>query len=279
MADLRIAKVIKVHPEANAVDLIYTDTLERAPLVQCMGHQTSNSGTADLHEPTEFAEGDITPTKDRDMYAVVGRVGNGVPIVLGFLAPQVSQLAFKDRPNFRVTRHASDVYSTLDDAGNFAMAWPNGTFLKVAEDPALEDLSGLDFDAKWAIARNTDSAKTVCLVVKDDAGAQKASVTITPAGDVTMEIAGDLTQTIHGNVTATVDGDASITITGDVTSSAASWSHTGDIDVDGIVHTTGNIDSDATITAATDVVGGGKHLKTHVHSGVQAGGSNSGPPA
>lgn len=43
-------------------------------------------------------------------------------------------------------------------------------------------------------------------------------------------------------------------------------------------HFTGNITSDQTITGSTDVVGGGKSLKSHVHSGVQSGGSNSGPP-
>lgn len=33
-----------------------------------------------------------------------------------------------------------------------------------------------------------------------------------------------------------------------------------------------------TLTATTDVVGGNKHLKTHVHSGVTAGGANTGQP-
>lgn len=33
-----------------------------------------------------------------------------------------------------------------------------------------------------------------------------------------------------------------------------------------------------TLTAATDVVGGGKSLATHVHSGVTTGGGNTGPP-
>lgn len=42
--------------------------------------------------------------------------------------------------------------------------------------------------------------------------------------------------------------------------------------VNGDQHTTG------TITADTDVIGGGKHLKTHTHSGVQPGGGTSGPP-
>lgn len=44
------------------------------------------------------------------------------------------------------------------------------------------------------------------------------------------------------------------------------WTHTGDINVTG------------TVTATTDVIGGGKSLKTHTHSGVQSGGSNTGQP-
>lgn len=41
---------------------------------------------------------------------------------------------------------------------------------------------------------------------------------------------------------------------------------------------TENITSNKTVTATTDVVGGGKSLKTHVHSGVQTGISNTGGP-
>lgn len=48
--------------------------------------------------------------------------------------------------------------------------------------------------------------------------------------------------------------------------------------INGTLHVTGNITCDATVTAVTDVVGGGKHLKTHTHSGVQAGASNTGAP-
>lgn len=43
-------------------------------------------------------------------------------------------------------------------------------------------------------------------------------------------------------------------------------------------HFTGNVTSDKTITGTTDVVGGGKSLKSHVHSGISTGSSNSGPP-
>jgi len=41
---------------------------------------------------------------------------------------------------------------------------------------------------------------------------------------------------------------------------------------------TGDINVGGTLTATTDVIGGGKSLKTHLHSGVTAGTSNTGAP-
>lgn len=49
--------------------------------------------------------------------------------------------------------------------------------------------------------------------------------------------------------------------------------------INGPVHITGDVTVDKTLTANTDVIGGGKSLKNHVHPGVQSGGSNTGPPA
>jgi phage baseplate assembly protein V len=61
---------------------------------------------------------------------------------------------------------------------------------------------------------------------------------------------------------------AIITLNGDgtITSAATTWTHTGNINMTG------------TITATVDVIGGGKSLKNHVHSGVQSGASNTGAP-
>jgi hypothetical protein len=44
------------------------------------------------------------------------------------------------------------------------------------------------------------------------------------------------------------------------------------------LHITGNVNVDKTVTATTDVVGGGKSLKSHVHTGVTSGSGTSGPP-
>ena len=71
---------------------------------------------------------------------------------------------------------------------------------------------------------------------------------------------------VTGNVVANVSGNLNATVGGNITSSAASWNHTGNITVTG------------TVTASTDVVGGGKSLKSHVHAGVTPGGSVTGSP-
>jgi uncharacterized protein involved in type VI secretion and phage assembly len=57
----------------------------------------------------------------------------------------------------------------------------------------------------------------------------------------------------------TVNGDGSI-------SSSGRWSHTGDFNATG------------TVTGQTDVQGGGKSLKGHIHSGVQPGLGDTGTP-
>jgi hypothetical protein len=44
------------------------------------------------------------------------------------------------------------------------------------------------------------------------------------------------------------------------------------------LHITGDVNCDKTVTATTDVVGGGKSLKDHKHTGVTTGGGISGPP-
>jgi phage gp45-like len=40
----------------------------------------------------------------------------------------------------------------------------------------------------------------------------------------------------------------------------------------------GDVNVTGTLTASVDVVGGGKHLKTHAHGGVQTGSGNTGAP-
>ena len=53
---------------------------------------------------------------------------------------------------------------------------------------------------------------------------------------------------------------------------------TGTLHVTGVATFDENVNCAKTVTGTVDVVGGGKSLKTHTHSGVTAGGANTGPP-
>jgi phage baseplate assembly protein V len=65
----------------------------------------------------------------------------------------------------------------------------------------------------------------------------------------------------------TVSGNANVAVGGTLTSSAAHWNHSGPLAVDGPVTATGDVRSNGTVTGDSDVVGGGKSLKGHIHTG------------
>lgn len=89
---------------------------------------------------------------------------------------------------------------------------------------------------------------------------------------ITMDGKGKLTLTDSHGVTVVFDGQ------GNIVSQASQWTHTGPVEFKSAVHFDDNVQVDKTLTANTDVIGGGKSLKSHVHSGVQTGGGNTGPP-
>lgn len=111
---------------------------------------------------------------------------------------------------------------------------------------------------------STFAIDTSTVQLRSDDG--QAYVSINPSShEVKIQTSGDLT--VHA------DGDIDITASGNINATAQQISLNG-VTID----SSGNVSSPATITATTDVVGGGKHLKTHVHSAVSSGISNSGPP-
>lgn len=259
---LSMAKVVAFR-EKNRADILMLDTGARIPRVRIMaGMGGTNVGRVDTPPPTPGAE-EYSPleTKDRDIYAAVAYIGN-IPMIMGFIYPEVSQLFFADLGR-SISRDGSDVYSSIDADGNLEVYHPSGTYLRIAVDPEHEDLTGADIDGKWKIEKNTDKAVHVRLRVAN-AGEEVALVEITPEGNGQLHLTGDLT--------AQVDGNLSATVTGSMTTSAASWTHTGPVTfID-------DVQVNKTLTATTDVVGGGKSLKGHKHTAVQAGGGVSGPP-
>lgn len=213
---ISLAKVMRVVPGGHAVDLLFMDTGDRVPSVQVLaGSAGGDTGLVNLVQPDQPAAGqdqwDPNRIGEREVIACVAYYKN-LPVVIGFLFPQVCQMLF-DRQNFKVDRHASDVYTTTDNDGNYEMFHPSGTYLRIGTGPEHEDLTGQDFDGKWAIANNTDKAVHVHLSVRN-AGAEVASLDIDPSGNVTLGHAGNYTQNVGGNYALIVAGNATKNVTG-----------------------------------------------------------------
>ncbi len=72
----------------------------------------------------------------------------------------------------------------------------------------------------------------------------------------------------NGDIEVTPKTGQKLALVGDMTIS-------GKLDVTGKGTFSGAVDVGTTLTASTDVVGGGKHLKTHVHAGGSLGGTST----
>lgn len=267
---LRLGKVVTAHPEDHSVDLLMLDTADRLPGVQVLsGFAGTDFGCAMMAEPDKVSPDDVwspRDTKTRDILAVVGQIGPSF-VVLGFLFPQVAQALFQ-RLNFAVNRHPSDVYTTVDNDGNVEVSHPSGTFIRIAVNPAHEDLTGQDFDKIWAIKKNTDKAVAVRIEVRQG-GARKSTWTMFPDGKVTLDATSDVLLKTPSKLT--VDAPDSfflgkVTISGLITY-LAGMSGTGGATVSGSVAVSGG-----------DVTADGISLKTHRHGGVQTGGGQTGTP-
>jgi phage baseplate assembly protein V len=97
-----------------------------------------------------------------------------------------------------------------------------------------------------------------------DGAAVMASIRLDPDGTVTVSNPGaTITVTPAGIVTVAADGEIRLNGSKTVVNS--------DLDVAGTI-------TAPNVVGTTDVTGGGKVLSTHIHSGVQTGGGNTGAP-
>lgn len=294
---LDLARVVAAHPESNTVDLVMLASGARLSGVQVMSGAAGGAhGFHDLPQPHEQ---DLSPS---DPYSAVHQSGDAratlavvayyraIPVVMGFLFPQVAQCLFKDRDRM-VYRHASDFYATVDGSANFEVHHPSGVSLRIAETPGHEDLTGRDFDGKWRLERNLFRGVHVQLTMPN------ATVHLDPAGNVSVQHAGNLEVSTGGNATVSVAGDAAVDVGGtttlnsagdvlveapEVTLDAADVIVTGKLSVQGGMAVTGGSGTSAEITGNVNVVGqlvnNGKAVgSTHRHTSSSSGSPTSTP--
>lgn len=234
---LKLAKVARIHPESHAVDITILDDNRRISGVQVMSDLAGTDfGSSDLVEP-DLPGYDEPPSKTRDIYAVVTWIGE-IPMVLGFLFPQIAQCLFAEK-NRKIYRHPSDVYFTIDGEGNTELYHPSGAYLRMGATGAHEDLTGKDYDKLWKIKRNTD--KPVHIHIAQGGG--KAAINIDPNGNIAIANAGTLVANVTGETTLTTP---KLTLN-------------GDMQVNGKVTTSG------------DVVANGVSVDNHTHPDPQGG--------
>lgn len=287
---LDLVRVVASHPEANCVDVVSLASGRRMAGVQVLSSAAGSAhGLHDLPMPEEQAQGgdpfEAPGSEERVTLAVVAAYA-GIPVVMGFLFPAVSQLLFAERDRL-VHRHASDLYWTADRHGNCELAHPSGTYLRIGTSPAHEDLSGKDADQRWAITRNTDKQVHVQLTLASG-GAVKASLHIDPAGNVELTHSGSLTVTTSGTADVTAGGSATVKAPS-VTVDTPSATCTGALLVKGKITGQGGLaisggggGAAATIAGTMTVSGGdvtadGISLKSHVHREQGDGGLVSAP--
>ncbi len=157
---LRMAKVLRTNSESHTADVIFIDDGTRYAGVQLMSpYASTNTGRVDIPKPTDPPgdEWDATMTEDRDVFGIVAMI-DAWPVLVGFMYPQINQMAFdaEEYPNLRLDRHASNVYTSVNDIGDAEIFHPSETFLKIGSSPAHTDLTGKDFDGNWKIEKSDD---------------------------------------------------------------------------------------------------------------------------
>ena len=252
---LDLAKVADVHPESNAVDLVFMMDNRRISGVQVMCDMAGTDfGSAGFAEPDAVGY-DAPMTKTRDLIAVVGWFRDGSPMVLGFVFPQIAQCLFKDK-NRMVWRSPSDVYFTVDGSGNAEVFHPSGAYIRMGTSPAHEDLTGRDYDGIWAIKRNTGNAVHIHLA---QAGGN-ATFDIAPDGSIvgTSAVKFDFTAPdIKLNGATTINGET--TINGAVNQSG------------------GDAVFAQHVTATMGLRAAGIDTESHTHTSTEVGTETSGP--
>lgn len=272
---LSLARVVDIHPESHAVDVVLMDDGRRVSGVQVLSSAAGGDyGFNDLAVPSQTGY-DAKNSKKRDIYGVVSWIKD-IPVVIGFLYPQVTQILFEEKERM-VYRHPSDVYVTIDSKGNTELYHPSGAYFRMGVSAAHEDLTGKDYDKVWKIAKNTGNKVNIHL---QQAGGT-ASLNIDPSGNIDITHAGNLTTDTGGNLSAKVAGTADVEVSGDTTLTTPTFTINGNVVINGSLNQgTGSAGGSCTmlgpLTVENDVVAGGISLDNHSHPDAQGG--NVGKP-
>jgi hypothetical protein len=283
---VRFAKVLAIKPRKLADVLFLEDNWLGTDIpILCGISSTTTGGTFHPQPSPAQSEADLYTNKAEDVLAVVLCAPQG-NVIVGFIDPSNSQVLFAEH-DITVHRLPNDFYFLSHANGDTELYHPSGTYLRIAESPDHEDLTGKDYNGYWNIQRNTD--KKVHLRLRVVANNEKqADITMSPTGNLDIYAKGNASLVTEGNLNASVKGAASLTVEGPlsatVTGKISLNSKEGiDIKAPSVRLDTetcaivGNLNVGKIIQAPDIRTLAGVGLGTHTHSGVRSGGDVSAP--
>lgn len=188
---LRMAEVTRFNHEANSADLVFLDDRSRISDVSILsGAASPRSGWVDYPKRDDWPEDQPRRVSDTDqMYclAVVAMMV-GRPVVLGFVYPPVTEMAFDPErwPNLAIYRHPSDTHVVFQDDGSVEVQHPSGAFLKIGTEATATNLEGEDFDEKWETRRNKEQSLHVRIHNPGTDQEKPTTITMTPEGEINI---------------------------------------------------------------------------------------------
>lgn len=257
---LRQGIVVATHPEDHSVDLVMLDDGSRMVGVQVLTPNGSQrTGTFNMAPVTRDGDKwDITRRGDQDQYAVVGFIGNN-PVVVGYLFPQINQMALKSDKTFYF-RHHSDLEIRVNERGALHISHPGGLNINVGTTAGGEAEPAPHAD-NAARDRNNGTLPNFSLTIAGQGGGA-FSLAIGPDGQVVLSTkkgvnvtaAEDIKFTSQAGIEFVSQNDFKITAP-KVRAETPSLSVSGDVNTDaGVSH------------------------NTHVHGGVMPGGADTSGP-
>jgi hypothetical protein len=164
--------VVATHPEDHSVDLVMSDGRRMVGVQVMTSNGSTRSGVFDMPAvPTKKNKWDISKPTGQDQIAIVDFV-DGLPIVVGFLFPQVSQMTLND-PKTRMTRHQSDVITMLDGNGNYQRLHPSGAAMIIGESIIRSIIKEKNTDKNLKVDVNLNRQVNIFFGTKEDASSLK----------------------------------------------------------------------------------------------------------
>ena len=159
------ARIDRIHPESGSCDVTLMGSLRPLAGVHILSSMNGTDfGYTNLVDPAYqpdniYEQGN---TGIRDCYGIVVFLDDKTPVIIGFNYPEISQMLF-ERHNFKIDRHGSDHYETLNGNADSEEYHPSSSYIRFAENLDHEDLTHLDYDKLWEITRNLEKAPGIRL--------------------------------------------------------------------------------------------------------------------